>query len=69
MTEHVYKHIEITGSSAESSHKAIENAIAKAAETVKNLHWFEVTDTRGYIENGGVRYWQITIKIGFRIEG
>ena len=69
MTEHVYKHIEITGRSAESSDKAIENAIAKAAETVKNLHWFEVTDTRGYIENGGVRYWQVTIKIGFRIEG
>lgn len=68
MTEHVYKHIEITGSSAESSDKAIENAIAKASETVKNLHWFEVTDTRGYIENGGVRYWQVTIKLGFRIE-
>lgn len=69
MGEHVYKHIEITGSSTESSDKAIENAIAKAAETVKNLHWFEVTDTRGYIENNGVRYWQVTIKIGFRIEG
>ncbi|MDO8826343.1 dodecin [Methylophaga sp.] len=68
MTEHVYKHIEITGSSVESSDKAIENAIAKASETVKNLHWFEVTDTRGYIENGGVRYWQVTIKLGFRIE-
>lgn len=68
MSDHVYKHIELTGSSTESSDKAIENAIAKADETVKNLHWFEVTDTRGYIEDGGVRYWQVTIKVGFRIE-
>lgn len=68
MSEHVYKHIEITGSSAESSDKAVENAIAKAAESVKHMHWFEVTDTRGYIENSGIRYWQVTVKIGFRIE-
>lgn len=69
MSEHVYKHIEITGSSTESSDKAIENAIAKAAETVKNLHWFEVVETRGYIEKNAIRYWQVTIKLGFRIEG
>lgn len=67
MTEHTYKHIELTGSSAESSDQAIKNAIAKAAETVKNLHWFQVVDTRGYIEEGGVKYWQVTIKVGFRI--
>ncbi|OUR64075.1 hypothetical protein A9Q79_08380 [Methylophaga sp. 42_25_T18] len=67
MTEHTYKHIELTGSSAESSDQAIQNAIAKAAETVKNLHWFQVIDTRGYIEEGGVKYWQVTIKVGFRI--
>ncbi|MBL4638757.1 MAG: dodecin domain-containing protein [Proteobacteria bacterium] len=67
MTEHTYKHIELTGSSAESSDQAIQNAIAKAAETVKNLHWFQVVDTRGYIEEGGVKYWQVTIKVGFRI--
>lgn len=68
MTEHTYKHIELTGSSAESSDQAIQNAIAKASETVKNLHWFQVIDTRGYIEEGGVKYWQVTIKVGFRIE-
>jgi flavin-binding protein dodecin len=67
--EHTYKHIELTGSSAESSDQAVKNAIEKAAETVKNLHWFQVTDTRGYIEGGGVKYWQVTIKVGFRIEG
>ncbi len=68
MTEHTYKHIELTGSSAESSDKAIQNAIAKAAESVKHMHWFQVLDTRGYIEEGGVKYWQVTIKVGFRIE-
>jgi len=68
MTEHTYKHIELTGSSAESSDKAIQNAIAKAAESIKQMHWFNVVDTRGYIEEGGVKYWQVTIKVGFRIE-
>ncbi|MBE0438902.1 MAG: dodecin family protein [Gammaproteobacteria bacterium] len=68
MTEHTYKTIELTGSSAESSDQAIQNAIAKASETIKNLHWFEVVETRGYIEQGGVKYWQVTIKVGFRIE-
>lgn len=66
--EHVYKHIEITGSSTISSDDAIEKAILKAGESVKHMHWFEVTDTRGYIEDQNVRYWQVTVKIGFRIE-
>jgi len=68
MTEHTYKHIELTGSSTESSDQAIQNAITKAAESVKHMHWFNVVDTRGYIEDGGVKYWQVTIKVGFRIE-
>jgi len=68
MTEHTYKHIELTGSSTESSDQAIQNALAKAAESVKYMHWFNVIDTRGYIEEGGVKYWQVTIKVGFRIE-
>ena len=68
MTEHTYKHIELTGSSAESSDQAIKNAIAKASETVKHLHWFNVIDSRGYIEDSAVKYWQVTIKVGFRIE-
>lgn len=68
MTEHTYKHIELTGSSEESSDQAIQNAIAKASETIKHMHWFNVIDTRGYIEEGGVKYWQVTIKLGFRME-
>ena len=68
MTEHTYKHIELTGSSPESSDQAVQNAIAKASETIKYLHWFNVVDSRGYIEDGAVKYWQVTIKVGFRIE-
>lgn len=68
MTEHTYKIIELTGTSSESSDKAIQNAIAKASESVKNMNWFEVLETRGYIKDGGVHYWQVTIKVGFRIE-
>jgi len=68
MTEHTYKHIELTGSSAESSDQAIQNAIAKASESIKYLHWFQVIDTRGYIDDNAVKYWQVTIKVGFRIE-
>jgi len=66
--DHTYKHIELTGSSTEGSDQAVQNAIAKASQTVKNLHWFQVIDTRGYIEDDGVKYWQVTIKVGFRIE-
>lgn len=66
--EHTYKHIELTGSSTESSDQAIQNAIAKAAKSIKNMNWFSVIDTRGYIEQGAVKYWQVTIKVGFRIE-
>jgi flavin-binding protein dodecin len=68
MSEHTYKHIELTGSSAEGSDQAIQNAIAKASTSVKHMHWFQVIDTRGYIEDDGVKYWQVTIKVGFRIE-
>jgi hypothetical protein len=68
MNDHIYKTIELTGSSTESSDQAIKNAIEKASESVKNIHWFQVTDTRGYVEDGAVRHWQVTIKLGFRIE-
>jgi hypothetical protein len=65
--EHTYKHIEITGSSSESSDQAVRNAIAKASESVRHIHWFEVVEQRGFVENDAVRYWQVTLKIGFRI--
>ncbi len=68
MTEHVYKQIELTGSSKNSIEDAVQNAIAKASKTLHNIHWFQVVETRGYIEKGKVDYWQVTIKIGFRLD-
>lgn len=68
MSDHVYKKIELTGSSTTSIEDAVERAISKAAETVHNMRWFEVTETRGYIEEGKVSYWQVTLKIGFTLE-
>ena len=68
MTDHVYKQIELTGSSKKGMEEAITGAIAKAAETVRNLRWFQVTETRGYIENNKVAYWQVTLKVGFTLE-
>jgi dodecin len=68
MSEHVYKQIELTGSSQTSIEDAVQNAITKASQTLRNLHWFQVVESRGYIENGKVNYWQVTIKLGFRLE-
>jgi len=68
MSEHVYKQVELTGSSKTNIEDAIQNAITKASETLRNLNWFQVTETRGYIENGKVAYWQVTLKLGFRLE-
>lgn len=68
MTDHVYKKIELTGSSETSMEDAVKKAIAKASETIRNMRWFEVIETRGYIEDDKVAYWQVTVKIGFTIE-
>jgi flavin-binding protein dodecin len=68
MSDHVYKKIELTGSSKVSMEDAIENAIARAAKTVRQMRWFEVVDTRGYLEDNKIAYWQVTVKIGFNIE-
>ncbi|HEU5016165.1 MAG TPA: dodecin [Roseiflexaceae bacterium] len=68
MSEHVYKLVELVGSSNTSIEDAVQNAITKAAATIRNMRWFQVMDTRGYIENGHVAYWQVTVKIGFTIE-
>ena len=68
MSEHVYKSIEITGSSAQSIQHAIEKAIAKAHKTLRNLQWFEVIETRGHIDDGKVSHWQVTIKVGLRLD-
>ena len=68
MPDHVYKKLELTGSSTKSSDDAIRNAIAKAGKTMRNMHWFEVVDTRGHIENAKIAHWQVTIKVGFTLE-
>ena len=68
MSDHVYKTIELVGSSTRGMEDAIQKAVAKAAETVRNLRWFEVLDTRGHIEEGRVAHWQVTVKIGFTLE-
>jgi len=68
MPDHVYKHLELTGSSTKSSDDAIRNALAKAAKTMRNMHWFQVVETRGHIDRGKVAHWQVTIKVGFTLE-
>src|SRR5438105_13314706 len=68
MSDHVYKKIEVVGSSQNGFEDAITNALARAEKTVRNMRWFEVTETRGYIENGKVGHWQVTLKIGFTLE-
>jgi len=68
MTSHVYKSIELTGSSTVSIEDAINAAVSKAAQTIRNIRWFEVTSTRGYLEDNKVAYWQVTVKIGFNVE-
>ena len=68
MPDHVYKKIELTGSSTESVDQAIRNAVEKAAETIHNLRWFEVDEIRGHIDNGQVTHFQVTVKVGFTID-
>jgi flavin-binding protein dodecin len=68
MSEHVYKTVEITGSSTEGVTQAIERAVAKAGESLRGLDWFELTEVRGHISDGRVAHYQVTVKIGFRLE-
>lgn len=68
MSDHVYKVIELVGSSAIGSDEAVQNAITKAGETLRNLRWFEVVETRGYLEGGKIAHWQVTLKVGFTLE-
>jgi len=68
MEEHIYKIIEITGSSQVSIEDAIQNAVGRASRTLKNLRWCEVTQTRGHIEGGRVQHYQVTLKIGFTLD-
>ena len=68
MTEHVYKLLELTGSSTKSSDDAVQNAIAKASKTMRSMQWFQVMETRGHIDGGKIAHWQVTVKIGFTLE-
>jgi hypothetical protein len=69
MKNHVYKLIELTGTSTTSIEDAIARAIQRTHKTIKNLGWFQVVETRGNINKGKVDYWQVTIKVGFTVEG
>jgi flavin-binding protein dodecin len=68
MPEHIYKSIELTGSSKVGSDDAIQRAISRASKTIHNLRWFEVTQVRGNVEDGVVAHWQVTLKVGFTLE-
>ena len=68
MSDHVYKKVEITGSSSLDMEDAIKNAVNKCGSTINNMDWFEVMDTRGHIKDGKVAHWQVTLKIGFRLD-
>lgn len=68
MSEHVYKKIELVGSSPIGIEEAVKNAVERAGKSLRNLRWFEVVETRGHIEDGQVAHWQVTIQVGFTLE-
>ena len=68
MSEHVYKMLELTGSSSVSIEDAVQVAIAKAHQSVRDVHWFSVGETRGHVQDGKVAHWQVSLKIGFTLE-
>ncbi|MBA2430918.1 MAG: dodecin domain-containing protein [Chthoniobacterales bacterium] len=68
MSDHVYKKIELVGSSPTSIEAAVTNALSRAGQTVRNMRWFEVVETRGHIVDGKVDHWQVTVKVGFTLE-
>ncbi len=68
MTDHVYKHIELTGTSTESIEDAVNTAVATAGRTVRNMRWLEVTDTRAHINGDRVDQWQVSVRIAFTID-
>ena len=68
MTDHVYRVVELVGSSETGLEDAINAAISKAAKTVRHMRWFQVVETRGHIENNKVAHYQVTLKVGFSVE-
>ena len=68
MSDHVYKKIELTGSSTDGIEDAVRRAIEKARETIHNMRWFEVGEIRGHLEDGKIQHWQVTVKVGFTLD-
>jgi len=68
MSNHVYSISEVVGSSPDSIEAAVSNAVTQAAKTVRNLEWFDVKSVRGQLADGAVAHWQVTVKLGFRLE-
>jgi dodecin len=68
MSDHVYKKIELVGTSTQSIENAVQNALARAGKTLHNIRWFEMVETRGEVEDNKVAHWQVTIKVGFRLD-
>jgi dodecin len=68
MADHVYKKIELVGSSANGIEDAVKNALSRAKKTVRNMRWFEIAETRGYLEDGNIAHWQVTLKVGFTLD-
>ena len=68
MSNHVYKLLELAGSSTTSIEDAVQSAIAKAHQSVRNIHWFTITETRGHVTDGKIAHWQVSLKVGFTLE-
>ena len=68
MADHIYKKIELVGSSPNGIEEAVKNALARTKKTVRNMRWFEIAETRGYLEDGNVEHWQVTLKVGFTLD-
>jgi flavin-binding protein dodecin len=68
MSSHTYKLVELAGSSPTSIEDAVQTAIARASKTLRNIHWFEVVETRGSVSDGKIERWQVTLKVGFTLE-
>ena len=68
MADHIYKKIELVGSSPKGIEDAVKNALTRAKKTIRNMRWFEIAESRGYLEDGKIAHWQVTLKVGFTLE-
>ena len=68
MVDHIYKKIELVGSSPKGIEEAVKNALTRAKKSIRNMRWFEIAETRGYLEAGKIAHWQVTLKVGFTLE-